>query len=1029
MSARHRLLMFAAVHCAAAMAAVLVLPACGAPTVSKPTPKPVAEKPVDPWGPRPTVAAITGSGFATPERLVVSGGSKQAANRPGVELLVVERHDAPAVFFRWVLPGGRAVAFSGGDLSKPTRWPEGTLDFTARMLTEGTRRHRSSAFAAALERHGATLDFDVGPDAIVISGRVLSHQLEPYLGLLAEALTQPEFSAKAAGNLRTRYLAALANVEQQPRQVVGRVVGRLLHGPLDAYGSPGLGLDTVPQVATRDMRRAMAEAFRLGGSTLIAVGDVTSGDLAQKLRQAFGKHLDSAPAAVELPAAVTLERAGCHVVDVPGAVQTAVIEANLGPGGYTDERPQLVLANQILGGSASSRLFTVLRERKGLTYGIYSDFDMRQRAGDWSVTSSVRTEKTAAALEAIRTEVRLMRSTAPKQLELNAARQFLAGQFVMSQASGAAVAHLLARLRIEGLADDTWQRWLGSLQEVDPAKVRQAAENWIGSGRRVTVLAGSLVGMRPAIDAHCSRLLQRDARGQLLRPLIADDAEMSSADRTALFSVWASAENGLVPLTRFVKNSIRLRGIRADAVMALLGTAAQDKMLSIGAQATDWPGVAEELALRLVAALASDEVARASSAKTVLLDLLAPPAGATPLSQAAARAADKALAAWAFAGISPHGESSAVRKIMATRLIEADLSRLGPAAIDGLEALISTDVWRTTAAKALVAGDEGAARALVRAYRRSLVERRAPANDEDLALIAQSPGHGTALLLLDAHAIHQASDKPELRRSVAATMTTLRGIIDQMAATASREPKDRQAGRSALNRDFPILLRAIERVLTFRNADDRWWAAGLIIRNLGSKGLRLVLDGLADDVGYAAPGWHEIDPRQSIGDLCRNDIAPLGADTVRAAMLARLHRPHRIVKAVAVTCLKALGDPGSMDALRTTHDKTDVGPALGLVGVVTVSQLARSAVAVRAYMAEVDATVAAGKLDRRRGAIHKDVAYYTFDKSGEQLRHMVALEVARRAPPPPPPKAQPRGAKIDPKAGKKGAAPAKDGAP
>ena len=401
---------------------------------------------------------------------------------------------------------------------------------------------------------------------------------------------------------------------------------------------------------------------------------------------------------------------------------------------------------------------------------------------------------------------------------------------------------------------------------------------------------------------------------------------------------------------------------------------------------------------------------RGVGAKTVLLDLLAPATGATPLAADAVTAADKALAAWAFAGVTPDSASAAVQDVMTRRLLAADLARMGPAAIPGLEALIATDVWRTTAAKALVDSGEGAAgTALVRAYRRSLVERRALANDEDLALLSKLPTQATALLLLDAHAVHQAREDAKVRASVAATMATLRGVIDEMAATPSREPRDRKTARSVLDRDLPLLLRAVERVLAFRNADDRWWAAGLIIRHMGIRGLRLALDGLANDSGYAAPGWHEIDPKRSIGDLCREDIAPLGTDSVRTAMLARLHRPHPIGKAVAVTCLKALGDPGSIDALKTTNDETDVGAALGLVGVVTISQLARSAVAVRAYMAEVDAAVAAGTLDRRRGALHKDVAYYTFDKAGEQLRVEVAREVNRLAPPAPAPKAKPAG--------------------
>ena len=82
------------------------------------------------------------------------------------------------------------------------------------------------------------------------------------------------------------------------------------------------------------------------------------------------------------------EPEACHVFEVPDAVQSVIVEGNPGAARGDPDWPQLVVANQILGGSASSRLFTVLRERKGLTYGIYSSLDGRRRAGDWSLSEA-----------------------------------------------------------------------------------------------------------------------------------------------------------------------------------------------------------------------------------------------------------------------------------------------------------------------------------------------------------------------------------------------------------------------------------------------------------------------------------------------------------------------------------------------------------------------------------------------------------------------------------------------------------------
>lgn len=973
----------------------LALTGCGGPAKApEPARKAAPLPPADPWGARPVVPPISGSEFPRPMRVRITSEGQTAQADAGLEVLVVERHDSPAIFLRWVLPGGRALEFSGVSGRDATRWPEGTVEFTARMLTEGTKSHRSSAFAAALEGHGATLEFNALPDAVIIQGRVLSHQLVPYLALMKEALTEPEFSAQATGNLRKRYLAALENMERQPPPIARRVRDRLVFGPLDPYGSPGLTMASVQDITPRHMQEALRSAFRLGGSSLVVVGDVKSAVLVGQLREVFGKHLDGTAAQATLRTNEQLEPTGCHLVDVPEAVQTAISGGNPAPAYAARERAQLVVANQILGGSASSRLFTVLRERKGLTYGIYSDFNQRRRGGAWAVSTSVRTAKTREALEALQTELRLMRSALVKPDELTDAQQFLAGQFVLSQASSPEVAERLAAAPLYGLEDGVWSTWVGALQQVTPEQIRAVAEKWMGQERSTTVLVGKVADMRPAIDHVCTRISLRDPQGRLLKRLLADDNEMRDEDRAALFALWADGQRGLQPMRRFVAEARRSADFRADALMAWLDEKASDQILVAGSQASDWPAVASALTKKLVAALQVGPPTRARQARAVLLDILSPQAGARcVLPEAEESSARAALAAWAFAGITPDSETAATQKTMEERLVAADLARLGTPAAEGLEALISTNVWRVEAGKALIAfGSGAAARALVRAYRRSLVQRQALANAADLEVIGALPSWAMALVLLDNIALHHASDKVAARTAAAQATETLRSIIDTLDRTPSQEPKDRGAARTELARDFHHLEAALERVLKLSNADDRWWAASLIVRHRGGVGLRVVMDELADDDHYGKSRWHTVDPARAIGRLCRDDILPVGADPVRALMLARLQHPHRIGKVVAVTCLKALGDSGSTDALRTNADDTDVGPSLGLAGVVSVGQLARAALDVRAYMAGIDKEVAAGRLSGDLGQLHKDHAYFTLDLTGAKLQ----AEVARR---------------------------------
>ncbi len=673
---------------------------------------------------RPEVEPPADAKFPLPKRFAVS--SDPGAKEGGVNVLVVERSELPAVFMRWVFPGGRVVEFAGG---KGPRWPEGTVDLTAEMLTEGTRQHRGTAFAAALQSHGAQLSFSARPDAVVATGRVLSSELRPYLELTREALTQPEFGSKAAGSLKKRWQAHLANLSTRPRSVAGRVFNRVVYGADHPYGSPGPTLASIGNIASRHMQAARREALRLPGSTLIVVGDVKAETLVSAVREVFGKALDGKADPATKAAATAPEPTSCHVIDVPGAVQTVILHGNPGPTRGDKRYSGARLANQVLGGSASSRLFTVLRERKGLTYGIYSSLDGRVVAGDWSLVASVRTAKTGEALGAIVQELALIRSQAPSATELANAKRKLAGNFLMSLSRGGAVAARLAAEALYGLPEGYWGRYVGELQAVDGEAARAEAARNFGVGPQATVLVGNLPAIRPGTGADGARIVARDATGKVLRVVVGGDKEMTDKDRDALFEKWASSDQGYEPLEMFVTNTEHALPVRADALAALLETGRHHKLRAIGGKAKDWDKLVVEVVDRLIASFKLNEtkhdLERAFAAKAVLLDVIEPPdRDQTVLAPEIELASRKALAAWAFAGIYNDTPAEDVRRIVKLRLVPSDMVRLGEPAIRGLEAMVSTSVMRVEAGRALRLLESSAAtRALLRAYRRALIER------------------------------------------------------------------------------------------------------------------------------------------------------------------------------------------------------------------------------------------------------------------------------------------------------------------
>ena len=282
------------------------------------------------------------------------------------------------------------------------------------------------------------------------------------------------------------------------------------------------------------------------------------------------------------------------------------------------------------------------------------------------------------------------------------------------------------------------------------------------------------------------------------------------------------------------------------------------------------------------------------------------------------------------------------------------------------------------------------ARALVRGYRRLFGFGVAPVQ-ADLDALGQVQGIESLALLLDVHANVQASDMAHAVTRTAGLMTTARTLTDKLAREKPSEGKE----ASELAARFDRVESHFENILTMRNADDRWWAAGVLTRYRGVSGLRRVMAGMRDDANYRDARWRTVDPKRMVALFARDDIAPLGADA-EPALLAALSAPKPIGKVIAVIGLKAIDSDGGLNALRTTTDETEVSAYLELPAPFTVRDLCLASVDVMRMWRDIDKQVAARKMSSESAAIYKEVSYFVTELTDKRLREEVHRQVVAR---------------------------------
>jgi hypothetical protein len=222
---------------------------------------------------------------------------------------------------------------------------------------------------------------------------------------------------------------------------------------------------------------------------MVVIGDITVKDAKKKLNKALKKWK-----AAEVPAhdyAKTSRAASSRIVmvDKPSAVQSVVWLGNVIdlPQGHPDIEP-LRVANQILGGGMSGRLFTNLREDKAYTYGAYSNFGVDELNATFGASAKVRNEVTDSAITEFLYEIDRMKNEAVTDEDLIAAKASLSGSFGRSLESPASAANFALNIARYELPSDYYSNYLSRLEAVTAEDVMRVANAYMNGPLTITVV-------------------------------------------------------------------------------------------------------------------------------------------------------------------------------------------------------------------------------------------------------------------------------------------------------------------------------------------------------------------------------------------------------------------------------------------------------------------------------------------------------------------------------------------------------------
>jgi zinc protease len=416
----------------------------------------------------------------------------RATTSSGLELNTVEIDTLPIVRIRLVVRSGSA--------SDPEGMP-GIASLTASMLKEGTKKKSSAKLAEAVDFLGASLSVGNDEDSMAIDFQALAEHFDIALDLVAEVALSPAFAEDELAKLKKRELARLSLQSQDPHFLAAREFRKALYG-----AHPYAHIDTteavVKKVKTADLKSWHKAAFVPGNAFLVVTGAVSSDRVKTSAERAFGKWTGkvtpaAAPAAPPAPTARSV-----YIVDRPESVQSMIYYGNLALPRNDPAYIPLTVVNQVLGGSASSRLFMDLREKRSLTYGAYSDFDDFVQVAPFSAMAAVRTEVTAQAVAAFTEHLERIVKEKAGESELIDAKRYLTDRFPLRIETAGKIAGLVSELREFNLPDDYWDKFRASIEGVSAEQALEAAQRYIRPSQSTLVVVGKAAAFKPALEAY-----------------------------------------------------------------------------------------------------------------------------------------------------------------------------------------------------------------------------------------------------------------------------------------------------------------------------------------------------------------------------------------------------------------------------------------------------------------------------------------------------------------------------------------------
>ncbi len=409
----------------------------------------------------------------------------------GMRIYGIENNEVPLVNFEVVIDGGQL-------LDDPNK--VGVANMMARMMTQGTKNKTPEELEEAIQQLGASINVSAGTESIRVSGNTLARNYPQTMALVEEILLEPRWDANEFALIKQSTASQIRQVEGNPNAIAQLKFNEIIYGKDNIRSRFILGTQaSVESITLDDLKAFYSKSISPSVARMHVVGALDKAKVMAPLASLNKRWAAKKVTIPEYKTPKAPEKAQVYFYDIPGAVQS-VFRFGYPALAQTDKDyyPAVVM-NYILGGGGfASRLTQELREGKGYTYGINSNFSGTDAAGPFTIQSGVRANVTLEAAQLVKEIIDQYPETF-SDTDLATTKSFLIKSNARAFETAGAKLNLLENISKYGWPADYVKQREQIVRDMTVARIRDLSGKYLDSGKMYWLIVGDAKTQLPRL--------------------------------------------------------------------------------------------------------------------------------------------------------------------------------------------------------------------------------------------------------------------------------------------------------------------------------------------------------------------------------------------------------------------------------------------------------------------------------------------------------------------------------------------------